>query len=189
MIRVIRCPLPLSPPCIPSSLHYQRLPKRHPHIYLPLPPPQFLLLNPPYVVQSLPNLPLHLLLLLPLHCPDSLLSPSPPASAAAHTPLTFIRPRHLGYHPVGHREQRGLWAQAGHRSPSCPTGTPAQPGVHARRRGRTGACEESLFMLGLYTGGCASFRRSATVHSSKQASHAIISYEPLTLVVLPSLPP
>ena len=79
---------------------------------------------------------------------DHLISESPGGSVSARGSVG-----HLGYHPVGHREQRGLWAQAGHRSPSCPTGTPAQPGVHARRRGRTGACEESLFMLGLYTGG------------------------------------
>ena len=38
---------------------------------------------------------------------------------------------HLGHHPVGHREQRGLWAQAGHRSPSWPIGTLAQPGPYA----------------------------------------------------------
>ena len=37
-------------------------------------------------------------------------------------------------------------------------------------------------MLGLYTGGSESFRRSATV-SSKLAAHAIISYEPFPLVV------
>ena len=57
---------------------------------------------------------------------DHLISESPGGSVSARGSMG-----HLGYHPVGHREQRGLWAQAGHRSPSCPTGTPAQPGSHA----------------------------------------------------------
>ena len=57
---------------------------------------------------------------------DHLISESPGGSVSARGSVG-----HLGYHPVGHREQRGLWAQAGHRSPSCPIGTPAQPGVHA----------------------------------------------------------
>ena len=69
MIRVIRYPLPLSSPHIPSSLDYKRLPRRHPHSYLSLPPPLFLSFDPPYVVQSFAHLPSHLFLLLPLHCP------------------------------------------------------------------------------------------------------------------------
>ena len=69
---------------------------------------------------------------------------------------------HLGHHPVGHREQRGLWAQAGHRSPSWPIGTLGATGPLRQWRGRTGAFEESIFMLGLYTGGSESFRRFVT---------------------------
>ena len=57
---------------------------------------------------------------------------------------------HLGYHPVGHREQRGLWAQAGHRSPSCPIGTPAYPGAHAGGVGARVRVRRVSFMLGLY---------------------------------------
>ena len=74
---------------------------------------------------------------------DHLISESPGGSVSARGSVG-----HLGYHPVGHREQRGLWAQAGHRSPSCPIGTPAYPGAHAGGRGRTGAREESLFYVG-----------------------------------------
>ena len=94
---------------------------------------------------------------------DHLISESPGGSVSARGSMG-----HLGYHPVGHREQRGLWAQAGHRSPSCPIGTPAQPGAHAGGRGRTGACEESLFMLGLYTGGS----ESLGAMPLSRASHA-----------------
>ena len=89
---------------------------------------------------------------------DHLISESPGGSVSARGSVG-----HLGYHPVGHREQRGLWAQAGHRSPSCPIGTPAHPGVHAGGVGARVRVRRASFMLGLYTGGCASFRRSATV--------------------------
>ena len=85
---------------------------------------------------------------------DHLISESPGGSVSARGSMG-----HLGHHPVGHREQRGLWAQAGHRSPSCPIGTPAQPGVHAGGVGARVRVRRVSFMLGLYTGGSESFRR------------------------------
>ena len=109
---------------------------------------------------------------------DHLISESPGGSVSARGSVG-----HLGYHPVGHREQRGLWAQAGHRSPSCPIGTPAQPGAHAGGRGRTGAREESLFYVGPIYWWLRELRRFS--HSRELATHnKLCSYSRL-----PPLPP
>ena len=67
MVRVIRYLSALSP-CISSPTNNNCPPPSHPHTDVSSPPPLFLFLHPPHVVQSPLYLLSHLLLLLPLHC-------------------------------------------------------------------------------------------------------------------------